>query len=297
MDDLVSVVITTYGRTDTLRRAIQSVLNQTHQNMEILVVDDNKETDLKAKVRELVEGIKDARLKLIVNEVNVGGAVARNVGIANSKADYIAFLDDDDEYLPIKIEKQLELFKNSSDKVGLIYGYCLSIDSQGHEVKYTYDYTGKCVFEGMLDCIAATSQWMCRKEALDSVGCFSDVPCKQDSTVIVKLLAAGYEVDRVPEFLSIYHDEESQRISRQGHEKRIIGEEKLRDLCRSHYDLLSERERKEVEYRFACRLAPHYYATKDFVHFKSALKNILTTHLFKRTSLSFYKQFIRYMVK
>lgn len=293
MKELVSVVITTFGRIDSLKRAIESVIRQSYENLEIIVVDDNNDLNLKREVSRIVQSFGDSRLKLVVNDKNVGGAVSRNIGIKNSRGNLISFLDDDDEYLPERIEKQVICFDESSSNVALVYTYCVGIKENGKKIYYKNDFTGSCLFEAMRECIAATSQWLCRKDALQSVGNFSNVPCKQDSTLIVKLLAKGYEIDRVPEVLSIYHDDETERISRQGHDKRINGEETLRNLCRENYDLLSAEEVRNVEYNFYCRLAPHYFATHKLREAFLALVYIFKIHPFSRKTFSCYKHILR----
>lgn len=294
MSELISTVITTYARPFTLRRAIDSIISQNYKNLEIIIVDDNKDMQVREEVKEIVSSYSDPRLILICNNKNLGGALSRNVGIKASNGDYIAFLDDDDEYYPDKITKQYELMKNSDNpKLALVYCYCEMINASGNvERVYRYQFEGNCVYEGMYDCIAATSQWLCSKSALVDVGCFSDVPCKQDSNLIVKLLVKGYEVDYVSEVLSKYYRDAGEGISTSGHEKRISGEEALRELCRSHYSLLNESQRKEIEYSFSCRLIGHYYATNMKCKFYECLKSILFGHPFSRKSLSAYKNII-----
>lgn len=282
--DLVSVVITTYGRSDTLGRAVDSVLNQTYHNLEIIIVDDNRDSEIRKGVIETVSACNDPRIKLIQNRINMGGALARNEGIKASHGKYIAFLDDDDAYYPQKIEKQMELFnKRRSEKLALVYCYCDEKQNGSIKRKYHYDFVGNCIFQAMVDCIAATSQWLCKKDALIDVGMFTDTPCKQDSYLMIKLLAKGYLIDRVPEYLSVYNTDSTVRISTSGHDRRIVGEGKLRDLCRDHYALLNEKQIEEVEYSFACRLMEHYYATGQSDNFILELKKVLRHPLRRRT--------------
>lgn len=297
MKELVSVVITTYGRTSSLKRAIKSVCNQTYENLEILVVDDNNKLELKKEVQEIVQQIADKRIYLISNQANLGGAIARNIGIENARGNYISFLDDDDEYLECRIEKQMELMLNGDDMLGLVYTHCRGIKANKKPIDYCYTYSGNCVFEGMYDCVAATSQWLCRKSALQAVGGFSNVPCKQDSTVIVKLLINGYKIDYVPEILSLYHDDAENRISKQGHSKRILGEEKLRDLCRRNYNVLNKKQIREVEYSFATRLSEHYFAVGDLKNGFICLTKILIRHPIKKQSFGCYKRIFKSMLK
>jgi glycosyltransferase involved in cell wall biosynthesis len=290
-NDLISVVITTYGRTHTLSRAIQSVMHQTYKDLEILIIDDNVKKEYSEQVSQIVQELDDGRLHLIHNENNLGGALSRNVGIKNASSEYVAFLDDDDEYLPDKIDKQYNIFREKNDPLlGLVYCYTKSLEADGTSKLYQHDMIGNCLYEAMLDNIAATSQWMCRKSALIDVGMFDDVPCKQDSNVILKLMLHGYKLDRVNEVLSIYHDEmKTNRISgkKASHEKRIAGEEALRKLCRAGYSHLNKKQIAEVEYSFACRLIEHYRYTDNAKFRKSML--LLLRHPLRRKTLAAFK--------
>ncbi len=291
-ETLVSVVIPTYSRPRVLKRALDSVLNQTYRNLDIIVVDDNADSaENRAEVARIVNAANDPRVTLIQNEKNLGGSLTRNAGIARAKGEYIAFLDDDDEYLPERIARQLERFRQTElPNVALVYCHTVTMLSSTESAEeYRYTFRGNCVFDGMCDCIAATSQWMCRKDALLAVGCFSDVPCKQDSTVIVKLLVHGYAVDYVPEILSRYYRDAGAGISTQGHRKRVAGEEALRALCRAHYALITPAQQKEVEYHAACRLLEHYRALGMRREAAQAWRTILRFPL-KRKTLSVVKR-------
>lgn len=298
MNELVSVVITTYGRVIELERAIKSVINQTYKELEIIVVDDNVDESISEKVKEIINNIDDNRIILIKNEKNLGGALSRNAGIENSHGNFIAFLDDDDEYLPAKIERQLELFKKTNDsKLALVYCYCNGIKNGRMTKKYCYNYVGNCLYESMLMCIAATSQWMCKRESLLDVEMFSDVPCKQDSTVIIKLLSKGYTIDRVPEVLSLYHDEDIPRISSKNAKKRIVGENLLLDLCRENYDKIDKKQQQEVEYNFSCILVLYYYEIGDLEKYKKNMKDIIMIHGFSKKSFKIYFYIFKKKIK
>lgn len=113
----VSVVIPTYNRAHLVGRAIQSVLNQTYQDFEIIVVDDGS-TD---NTEEVVKSFNDPRIRYIRHDQNRGGSAARNTGIKMARGEYIAFQDSDDEWLPEKLEKQMRVFENAPAEVGVVY--------------------------------------------------------------------------------------------------------------------------------------------------------------------------------
>jgi glycosyltransferase involved in cell wall biosynthesis len=116
----VSVIIPTYNRAGLLKRAIQSVLNQIYQDFEIIIVDDAS-TD---NTENVIESFKEHRIRYIKHESNKGAAVARNTGIKFANENYIAFQDSDDEWLPGKLEKQMEIIEHASPRVGVVYtGY------------------------------------------------------------------------------------------------------------------------------------------------------------------------------
>jgi len=116
MGKLVSVIIPVYNREGTIKRAIQSVLEQTYCNVEVIVVDDCSDDH----TRSVVSSIQDNRLYLLCQNERRGANAARNKGINNAKGDYIAFQDSDDEWLPNKLERQIELM----EKQGFLGSYC-----------------------------------------------------------------------------------------------------------------------------------------------------------------------------
>lgn len=113
----VSIIIPTYNRSQLIARAVKSVLNQTYQNFELIIIDDGS-TD---NTRELVTSFNDERIRYIRHEENKGEAAARNTGLKAARCDYIAYQDSDDEWLPEKLARQIELLQDASPEVGVIY--------------------------------------------------------------------------------------------------------------------------------------------------------------------------------
>lgn len=114
----VSVIIPTYNRAETLSRAIDSALEQTVEDLEVVVVDDGSTDETSSVLAEY----DDPRVRPVVHATNQGANVARNTGIDHAQGDYVAFLDSDDTWLPSKLERQLAALEDcSSDWVGV---YC-----------------------------------------------------------------------------------------------------------------------------------------------------------------------------
>lgn len=129
---LVSIIIPTYKRSDMLERAIESVLNQTYSSLEVIVVDDNNpDSKYRQETEKLMCKYKNNnKVIYIKHEKNMNGAAARNTGIRQSCGEYIAFLDDDDYFLPSKIAEQVSFLAEKSEYNG---AYCGRIQ-KGKEI-------------------------------------------------------------------------------------------------------------------------------------------------------------------
>jgi len=117
----VSIILPTYNRAHIIEKAIQSVLNQTYQDFEIIIIDDGSKDDTKKIIRGFQE--KDNRIKYIRFEENKGAAAARNAGIKMSKGEYITFQDSDDEWVIDKLEKQMKVIETSSENIVVYCGF------------------------------------------------------------------------------------------------------------------------------------------------------------------------------
>ena len=116
---MISVIIPTHNRLKMLKRAISSVEKQTFKNYEIIIISDGS-TD---GTNDYSCSIKNDKIKFYINETSKGASGARNIGLDHAKGDYIAFLDDDDEWFVNHLELLFQKLSNSNDKVGLVYGW------------------------------------------------------------------------------------------------------------------------------------------------------------------------------
>lgn len=133
MNDLVSIIMPSYNTAPYISETIQSVLNQTYQNWELIVVDDCS-TD---NTDQVVAYIKDERIKYLKNEKNSGAAISRNRALRESKGRWIAFLDSDDLWMPEKLEKQIAFMESN----GYFFSYTnyeeMDMDGNSTGVKVT----------------------------------------------------------------------------------------------------------------------------------------------------------------
>jgi glycosyltransferase involved in cell wall biosynthesis len=139
----VSIILPTYNRAKTLVRAIESVLKQTFDDFELLIIDDGSSDDTKQRVKPF---LTDVRVKYLYQD-NAGASAARNKGIELSVGEFIAFQDSDDEWLSTKLAEQVEIFKKNDNSLALVYCDMLRINSDGSEFKsYAPDVTNGELF-------------------------------------------------------------------------------------------------------------------------------------------------------
>ena len=258
--DLVSVVITTHKREPmVLERALKSVLAQTYENIEVFVVDDSpSDFPLRKAVKEMVESCGSDAVKYIAHEECRGACAARNTGLMETKGTYIAFLDDDDEWLPQKIEKQIAGF--TSDKIALVY--CNSKrknDASGEIVERKTDQFSGKVFSKLIqnNFIGSTSFPLLRTQMLKAIGGFDIyMQSAQDYDVWLRL-AEQYEVAYIEEALAVYHVHEGEQITR-NFAKKVAGLERL-NLKNMEY----LRKNKEAFWIRHIKLAPMYAGNKQ----------------------------------
>lgn len=151
IDGLVSVIMPSWNTGEFISESIQSVINQTYTNWELIIVDDCS-TD---NTDEIVDSFKDDRIRCFKNEKNSGAALTRNRALREAKGEWIAFLDSDDLWMPEKLEKQIKFMKEN--KYALSYTEYEKIDEDdrplnvyvsGPEIvnkrkMYHYDYIGQ----------------------------------------------------------------------------------------------------------------------------------------------------------
>lgn len=203
-NQIVSIIIPTYKNRGGLTLSIDSALKQTYPNIEIIVIDDNSPKSLERNTTEkLMEKYRDnEQVHYIRHEVNKNGAAARNTGIKAAKGEFIAFLDDDDEFLPEKIAKQVQ-FMNAHQEFDAVYNYSYVNDKE----EMITPYEGNASIP-LLMCRTKmfTPALMFRKSALDDIGGFNeDFRRHQDYELLLKFFDHGYVIGCLKEYLTSVH--------------------------------------------------------------------------------------------
>ncbi|KGK23186.1 hypothetical protein DC58_10095 [Vibrio navarrensis] len=205
---MISVVIPTFKRPDLLERLLESISLQTLKPQEVIVVDDhsNMNDEYNLVIRKYHEEFKV--LKYIVLEKNSGAPTARNRGILEAKSEWIALVDDDDEWLPTKLEKQFNLIKKSHDKnLGLIYTWTEAVGQNGQESYTSYhSHRGDVCAKILSTNFIMSASVIVKKSAIMDAGLFDvHLPSCQDWDMWTRIALKGYEFDVVEERLTIYH--------------------------------------------------------------------------------------------
>ena len=213
----VSVVIPTYRRPVELKRALESVLTQDFTNIEVLVVDDNPPgTPGREDTTRLLESL-EGPLVYIRTEGSLGGAGARNVGIEAARGEYVAFLDDDDQWLPGKLRRQMELMESLPLSVCSVDTGFFEIDeTRGTKKQVKPALRGK-IFDELLvkhkGRAPKLSSMLCRTRALREIGGFdASLPARQDLDLYLRL-ARNYSFEFIEDPLVIKYVHENDRIT------------------------------------------------------------------------------------
>jgi len=249
MADLVSIIITTYKRPELLNRSLRSALNQTYHNVEVLVVDDNdNNSDARLKTQQLMQttfaGYNNLRYLCMAH--NSGACVARNRGVDECHGTYIQFLDDDDEMLPEKIEKQVAVFEADKEmKLSAVGCYGEVVDGTGNHVSdIRDDIRGDVFFWNMCDIVGVTSQLLIRKSTYVESGGFEKMHASQDHWMLIRLFSVVPYYDYVSESLVRIYHHSAERISTNSNKP--LGAVELYEKCKPLFNRLTSEQVKKV---------------------------------------------------
>ena len=227
---LVSVVITTLKRSHLISIAIESVLSQTLKELELIVVVDGPDDPLTV---EILERVKDPRFRFVVLPVNMKTGMARNEGVRAAQAPWVAFLDDDDTWMPEKLERQLPIANQSDYAYPIVSSRLIAETSRGEfiwprrlprvdEAIDDYLFVRHSMFQG--EGMLLTSTWLVPRELLERVPFDSIVHEDYDWLLRVGVLD-GVGMEFVPEPMVVWHFHQGvgqPRLSQINHWKKTL---------------------------------------------------------------------------
>lgn len=219
---MILAAITTHKRMPNMvERALKSVIVQTYTDWNLVVVDDSPpDWEFRDDVRKMVEGYaeKDSRIRYVAHDRNYGAQRARNnaLKIADEEGfEFIAYLDDDDEWLPEKLEKQFARLNECDENTALVYCFCYYVDDETGKIsafKYGKFLEGYIHDELMLGNFIASVFPLVRVKCLIEIGKFNEeMVSHQDYDMWIKL-SEHYKFVCLPEPLAKYHIHNGEHI-------------------------------------------------------------------------------------
>lgn len=266
--ETVSVIIATYRRNETLKRAIESVLNQTYNDIELIVVDDNADAEWNAEVSNIVN-IHPA-VKYIQNKENKGSAMTRNIGISEAEGEFITFLDDDDIYLPEKIEHQLnDMIKHNADfsvtDLFLYNEWDRLIDKRIRS--YITDYNPEQLLKShLMHHITGTDTLMFKKSYLEKIGGFPPIDVGDEFYLMKEAICGGGKLVYTNGcYVKAYVHTETDGLS--SNISKINGENALYEYKKTMFGSLDKKSVKYIKMRHHAVLAFAYLRMKKYMPF------------------------------
>lgn len=249
----VTVIIPTYKRSvEFLSRAVKSVIDQTYKNIEIIVIDDSPSNYIERdNIKKYMDSIVNQDIKYYQNEKNMGGSLARNRGIELATGEYISFLDDDDEYMPEKIEKQIKFMLYGGND--LSFSNMIMYNSSGIVVDFR-EYTDIPAFDNesllhyhLMHHMTGTPTFMFKTNKLREIGGFEDAKMGQEFYLMLKSIEKGLSIGYIPECdVKVYKHEEGGIT--QGKNK-IDGENHLYEFKKKYFSQLNKQETRFINFR------------------------------------------------
>ena len=255
----VSVIVPTCERSNLLTRALDSIFAQTWPNVEVIVVDDNLPgSQWEAQTLEVLAPYRSRPDFIYLKTTGkVGGGAARNLAIGHCTGTYVAFLDDDDRYLPDKLEAQVRFMMDN--QLDGSYQDVKWFDTAEKLVEYRrMDYTDDFSTTGLLKAhilhyLAPTAIYMFRRERLLETDGFGVVPSGQDFILMLRCIEHGMKIRYMPGAYVVQYLHEGERISLG--DNKVRGENMLYSLKHQYFHLLTGSERRYVRFRHYAVLA------------------------------------------
>ncbi len=243
---LVSVIIPTYNRKNTLKRCIDSVLAQTYRNFEIILVDDCSTDGTMEYVEAEYGDVSDINIVYVRNDSNLGAGASRNVGVSYAAGEYLAFHDSDDTWHPDKLEKQMREFAFCNDKVGAVYSLFLADGPDAYvyppkEVQLPLK-SGYVFYTLLLNSLVGMITLVVKKNVFLEAGGFNEQLNSLEDYELTLRIARDYAIILVDEVLATAY--ESQESVGKRNQDKIITQCYIMDLYCKDLELAGLKKKK-----------------------------------------------------
>ena len=266
----VSIIMPTYGRSEYINKAIDSCLNNTYKNIEILIINDNpknsKERELtKNKINKLYGN--NNKVIYLELEDNQGACQARNYGIDKSSGEIICFLDDDDEFLNESIEKLVNHLIDG--KYDAIFSNIKMTNQDNPSNSYIRVYKNNFMLDNkslmkkhLLNGISGTISFAYKKEVLLAIDKFTDIPASQEYILMYKTIKAKYKVGYLNEVTAIGYTHDSEN-GITGSPKATLAKEQVYQITKESINELKFIDRRKAKFKIFLFLLVGYKKQKN----------------------------------
>lgn len=288
----ISIIIPTYNRPVFLKRAIDSAINQTYKNIEVIVVSDNDINSIAdIETIKLIEEYKSKKNFIYLSaEGNKGGCYARNRGLNASTGEYINFLDDDDVLHLDKIEKQVKKIKDGYPAVVGCYASIFNENGKKYRIEKPDFDKNKILFSELKCNLCTTSINLINGNICKKVGGFTYLESSQEHLFLIKIFSANPTFEFISEELVDIYQHSGPRVSNS--KKKPLGALKLTKIIEGYYSkfdfnevLELKKKRSEIDSEAYCQL-------KEFDNAKKQIKYRKTLGMDK----NYFKIIIKYFL-
>ncbi len=285
----VSVIIPTYHRSECIQRAVDSVLSQTLKDIEVIVVDDNgiDTPDGLATQMAMSKYKSYPNIVYLQHQSNLNGAVARNSGLKVARGEYISFLDDDDVYLPDRLEKLVDCLDRCDHTWGLCYSAYVKRMPNGAIQKSAEEVQGDIFLQVLMRSfyLGSGANIFVRREVIEKIGLFDETFRRNQDLEFLVRATKHYKVAYVNDVLmEIYYDIRTSNLT---YNEQQIREHLFRDKFSHYLRDLPEKEARAVTIMWdidwiRLSLASHKYveAVKYMMKSKIPLKIYISYFLY-----------------
>jgi len=253
---MVSVVVATYRREKELQDALESLAQQTYENVEIILVDDNAEKSWNGKVGRIAglfrETHPEVNLQYIVNAENLGSAKTRNTGIEAAQGEYVTFLDDDDVYLPEKVARQVRLmidggYDYSTTDLNLYNERGKLVDRRIRTYIQKTDYRSMLRYH-LMHHLTGTDTLMFRREYLMQIGMFAPINAGDEYYLMQRAIDGRGKFGYLPgcDIKAYIHTGE---VGLSSGDFKIKGEKKLLEFKKQYFPMLAKKDQRYIMMR------------------------------------------------
>lgn len=306
MKSVLAAITTHKRKPEMVERAIKSVVTQTYTDWDLVVVDDSPaDYEFRDDVRKMVEGWsrRDSRIRYVPHDKNYGANHARNTALniaSDGGYEFIGYLDDDDEWLPEKLEKHIAKFNEKDEDTALVYCRSYIMNDEGKITGMEFEYNGekRPLHEGniydkliIFDFIGTCTNPMIRTKFFNYIGGFDeDIPAREDWDAWLRL-AKKYKISYVDEGLMIYHAHDGEHLG-WNPATQAAGFEKIRI---KNIDYL--RENKYAHLNILTIIARYYKQSKEYGNsFITELKAAFIQPLRIKTNMKTFLRLLLMMI-